>query len=592
MERESLEMDVVFVGAGPANLSGALHLARLVRQHNEAVAKQTPAGKPLGEIQIAVIEKGASIGAHILSGAVMDPCALAELIPDFIEQGAPLESPVKEDHFLYLTERFAIRSPVTPPPLHNQGYYIVSLNRLTAWLGERCEAVGVNIFPEFPGADLLYDGNDRVIGVRTGDKGIDKEGRRRPNFEPGVDLLAKVTVLGEGVRGSLTKKLIQRLGLDEGREPQVYSLGVKELWELPDDRYPAGRVTHTLGFPSDAWTYGGGWIYGMQRNILSLGYVTGLDYRDPLIDPHAEFQRFKTHPFVAKLLDGGKMIRYGAKAIAAGGLHAMPRLYADGVLLVGDAAGFLNSARLKGIHTAIKSGMLAAETIFAALLAQDFSANKLKAYAERVKESWITPELRRYRNFHAGFRHGRWLGMINAGLQFITGGRAWGIFDRDISEPGHTAMRKLSAYGYHGDNPQQRYLASRFDGKLTFNKVTDVYHAAVAHDEDQPAHLHVLDTEVCATRCAEEYGNPCQRFCPAAVYEMVDLGAQASSLLEREARKDADHSISNTEARPQRRLQINFSNCVHCKTCDIMDPYQIINWVTPEGGGGPDYKGM
>src|SRR5205807_4899899 len=466
---------------------------------------------------------------------------LAELMPDFIERGAPLESPVKEDHFLYLTRRHAIRSPITPPPLKNHGYYIVSLNRLTAWLGEKCEQAGVNIFPEFPGAEMLYDQCDRVVGVRTGDKGIDKEGKPKANFEPGVDLMAKVTVLGEGVRGSLTKKLIQRLGLDEGRERQVYSLGVKELWELPDDRYPTGRVTHTLGFPSDQWTYGGGWIYGMQSRVLNIGYVTGLDYRDPLIDPHAEFQRFKTHPFVARLLQEGKMIRYGAKAIAAGGWHAMPRLYADGVLIVGDSGGFLNAARLKGIHSAIKSGMLAAETIFDALLAEDFSAQRLQSYERRVKESWMSRELRRYRNFHAGFRHGRWLGMANAGLQYITGGRAWGILDRDHQEAGHEVIQKLSAYGYSGDNAAQRYRDFRFDGTLTFNKVTDVYHAAVAHDEDQPAHLHVLDTNVCTTRCAEEYGNPCQRFCPAAVYEMVGNGH--------------DH----------RHLQINFSNCVHCK---------------------------
>jgi electron-transferring-flavoprotein dehydrogenase len=570
MERESLEMDVVFVGAGPANLSGALHLARLVKEHNEAVAQGKREGKPLGELEIGVIEKGAAVGAHILSGAVMDPKALRELIPDFLEQGAPVESPVKEDEFLYLTKTRAIRSPITPPPLKNHGYYIVSLNKLVAWLGEKCEEAGVNIFPEFPGAEMLYDERDAVIGVRTGDKGINKEGKRKANYEPGVDLLAKVTVLGEGPRGSLTKSLSQRLNLNEGREPQVYSLGVKELWELPDDRYPAGRVTHTLGYPSDTHTYGGGWIYGMQNRILNLGYVTGLDYEDPLLDPHAEFQRFKQHPAIAKILEGGKLLRYGAKTIAAGGFYAMPQLYADGVLLVGDCAGFLNSQRLKGIHTAIKSGMLAAETIFEALLAGDFSARQLQRYETLVKESWIMPELRKVRNFHAGFRKGRWMGIANAGLQFLTGGRSWGLFDRATAEPGHVALKKLSAYGYKGDAIEQRYDGLRFDGKLTFNKLTDVYHAAVGHDEDQPAHLHVLDTNICAERCAEEYGNPCQRFCPAAVYEMVEDPARAG----------------------KRRLQINFSNCVHCKTCDIMDPYQIINWVTPEGGGGPDYKNM
>src|SRR5205085_2517169 len=569
MERESLEMDVVFVGAGPANLSGALHLARLVKEYNEAVAAGRREGKSLGEIEIGVIEKGASVGAHILSGAVMDPRALKELIPDFVEQGVPLEAPVKEDYFLYLTKTRAIRSPITPPPLKNHGYYIVSLNKLTAWLGEQCEAAGVNIFPEFPGAEMLYDERDCVVGVRTGDKGIDKEGKPKANFEPGVDLLAKVTVLGEGPRGSLTKQLSERLNLNEGREPQVYSIGVKELWELPDDRYPAGRVTHTLGFPSDAQTYGGGWIYGLPNRILNLGYVTGLDYRDPLLDPHAEFQRFKQHPFVAHLLEGGKLLRYGAKTIAAGGYHAMPQLYADGVLLVGDCASFLNPQRIKGIHTAIKSGMLAAEAIFEALVAGDYSERQLQRYEELVKASWVMPELRKVRNFHASFRHGRWLGLANAGLQFITGGRSWGLFDRTSTEPGHVAMRKLADYGYKGDALEQRYNGLRFDGKLTFNKLTDVYHAAVGHDEDQPAHLHVLDTNICSTRCAEEYGNPCQRFCPAAVYEMVESG------------KDG-----------KRQLQINFSNCVHCKTCDIMDPYQIINWVTPEGGGGPDYKGM
>lgn len=569
IERETIEMDVVFVGAGPANLSSAYHLTQLIKEHNEAVAAGKRKGEKLPEVEIAIIEKGASIGAHILSGAVMDPKALKELMPDFLEQGAPIETEVNDDYFYYLTKSRAIKSPLTPPPLKNHGYYIVSLNKLTQWLGEKCEEAGVNIFPEFPGAEMLYDENDNVIGVRTGDKGINREGEQRANFEPGVNLTAKVTVLGEGPRGNLTKRLSQRLNLNDGREPQVYSLGVKELWEVPEGRVPAGRVIHTLGFPSDAKTYGGGWIYGMPNNTVSIGYVTGLDYQDPLIDPHYEFQLYKSHPMIAQLLEGGRMIRYGAKTIAAGGFYAMPQLYSNGVLLVGDCAGFLNSQRLKGIHTAIKSGMLAAEAIFQALLKKDFSAKQLSSYETLVQNSWVMKELRAVRNFHAGFAQGRWLGMANAGFQFLTGGRAWGILDRAPAHPGHAAMRKLSDYDYKNGDPSQRYGDIKFDGKLTFNKVTDVYHAAVAHDEDQPTHLHVLDTDICATRCTEEYGNPCQRFCPAAVYEMVEDGANG-----------------------RKRLRINFSNCVHCKTCDIMDPYQIINWVTPEGGGGPGYKNM
>ncbi|MDQ4122114.1 MAG: electron transfer flavoprotein-ubiquinone oxidoreductase [Acidobacteriota bacterium] len=569
MEREQLEMDVVFVGAGPGNLAAALHLTNLINKHNEAAAAGKTKLPALGEIEIGIIEKGASVGAHVLSGAVLDPRAIKELMPDYLEQGFPFESEVTDEDFFYLTETRAIKSPVIPPPLENHGNYIISLNRVVEWLGEKVEAAGVNIFPEFPGAEMLYDDLDRVVGVRTGDKGIDKEGKRKPNFEPGVDLLAKVTILGEGSRGSLTKHLTRRLGLDKDRNPQVYSLGVKELWEVPEGNYETGKVTHTLGFPSDSQTYGGGWVYGQKNNIVNIGYVTGLDYKDPLIDPHAEFQKFKTHPQIAKILEGGKMIRYGAKTIAAGGWHTMPQIYASGVLLIGDCAAFLNGQRLKGIHTAMKSGMLAAETIFEALLRDDFSADTLKVYQEKVEKSWLKTELYAVRNFHSAFANGRFMALVNGGLQFITGGRSWGLSDKTEHEAGHLEIRKLEEYGYTSDDISQRYGDLKFDKKLTFDKVTDVYHASVAHDEDQPVHLHVVDTEICATRCTIEYGNPCQRFCPAAVYEMEENPKTG-----------------------RRELKINFSNCVHCKTCDIMDPYQIINWVTPEGGGGPNYRGM
>lgn len=568
IEREQLEMDVVFVGAGPANLAAALHLKNQIKEHNELVEKGLHHGRKIEDLEIGIIEKGTAVGAHILSGAVVDPIALRELMPDFLEQGCPVDSTVESDAFWYLTENRAIESPITPPPLRNKGKYIASLSKICEWLAEKCEEAGVNIFPEFPGAEMLYDEMERVIGIRTGDKGVDKEGKPKANFEPGVDLLAKVTVLGEGSRGSLSKQLTQRLGLNEDKEPQVFSLGVKELWEVPAGNFEEGRVIHTLGFPSDAKTYGGGWIYGMKNNIISIGYVTGLDYLDPMIDPHAEFQKFKTHPEVAKILAGGKMLKYGAKSINAGGYYTMPRLFADGVLLVGDCASFLNGQRIKGIHTAMKSGMLAAETIVNAFDHQDFTSKTLQHYDEKVNMSWIYDELFAVRNFHASFQRGRWSALINGGLQFLTGGLAWGFMPREHHIAGHERMEKLEEYNYNGDAQNGRYPDLKFDKELTFDKVTDVFHAGVSHNEDQPSHLHILDTEICATRCAEEYGNPCQRFCPAAVYEMEENSKTG-----------------------RREIKVNFSNCVHCKTCDVADPYQIINWVTPEGGG-PNYKGM
>jgi electron-transferring-flavoprotein dehydrogenase len=577
-EREQIPMDVVFVGAGPANLAAALHLKSEIKKHDELVEKGLRQGRVIGDLEICIVEKGSFVGAHIQSGAVMDPIAIRELMPDFLAQGCPVDSVVIDDAAWYLTDKKRFVAPITPPPLKNKGKYIVSLSRICEWLGEKCEEAGINIFPEFPAAEVLYDENDAVIGIRTGDKGIDKDGNKKANYEPGVDLLAKVTVLGEGSRGSLAKQVMSRLGLMEGKEPQVFSLGVKELWELPEGDFPQGMVVHTLGFPSDTQTYGGGWIYGMKNNVVSIGYVTGLDYVDPMIDPHAEFQKFKTHPKVAEILKGGKMLKYGAKTINTGGYYTMPRLYADGVLLVGDSASFLNGQRIKGIHTAMKSGMLAAETIVTAFDHQDFSCKRLRHYEETVALSWIYDELHKVRNFHAAFQKGRWSALINTGLQYLTGGMAWGFMPKEHHVAGYERMKKVDsgqrkvesgAFGPDDHLATPRYSGLTFDKQTTFDKVTDVFYGAVAHDEDQPSHLHVLDTEICATRCAEEYGNPCQRFCPAAVYEMEENAATG-----------------------RRELKVNFSNCVHCKTCDIADPYQIINWVTPEGGGGPNYKGM
>jgi electron-transferring-flavoprotein dehydrogenase len=569
IEREQLEMDVLFVGAGPANLAAALHLKNKIAEHDKLVADGRWNGREIGDIEIGIIEKGSFVGAHILSGAVMDAIAIRELMPDFLEQGCPVDTVVTEDAFWYLTEKGKMKAPITPPPLKNKGKYLVSLSRVCEWLAEKCEEAGINIFPEFPGAAMLYDENDRVIGVRTGDKGIDKDGKQKENFEPGVDILAKVTVLGEGSRGSLTKQLTERLGLNKGKEPQVFSIGVKELWEVPAENIDEGLVIHTLGFPSDTDTYGGGWIYGLKDNVVSIGYVTGLDYKDPMIDPHAEFQKFKAHPEVAKILAGGKMLKYGAKSINAGGWNTMPQLFADGVLLVGDCAAFLNGQRIKGIHTAIKSGMLAAETIVTAFDHDDFSSATLRHFTDKVDMSWIYDELHAVRNFHGSFQKGRWSSLINTGLQYLTRGLAWGFMPKEYHVAGYERMEKLDEYYNNGVSPSARYEDLKFDKELTFDKVTDVYHASVAHDEDQPSHLHILDTEICATRCAEEYANPCQRFCPAAVYEMEENSKTG-----------------------RREIKVNFSNCVHCKTCDIADPYQIINWVTPEGGGGPNYKGM
>ena len=559
--RETLEVDVLFVEAGPAGLSGAIHLKDLVRQHNQEIQSGRKSGKLLEDPSVLVIEKGKEVGAHSLSGAVLDPRGLSELVGDFLKEGAPLDRKVVADDFYFLTERGKIRAPIVPPPLRNHGNYIISLNKLVRWLAARAEAAGVEVLPGFPGAETLYQ-DDRVAGVRVRDQGLDREGKPKSNFEPGVDIRARVTVLSEGTHGSLAKQVINRLKL-QGREPQVWALGVKELWEAPDGRTQPGRVIHTMGYPLRSDTFGGGWIYSMERNLVSLGLVVGLDYPDPLLDPHREFQRFKLHPLVRTILEGGKLLRYGAKTVPEGGYYAMPRPYADGLLLIGDTAGFLNAMRLKGVHLAMKSGMLAAETILDGLLQDDFSSRTLSGFETRFRSSWAHQELWKVRNFHAGFKHGLFWGLIQSGLQLVSGGR--GLVDPLPSVAGHQRLRQVA--GYHG-RPDARPAPMRFDGQLSFDKLTDVYNSGTLHEENQPVHLVVADTNLCSTRCLAEYGNPCQYFCPAAVYEMV---ARDGGGL---------------------RLQINAANCVHCKTCDIMDPYQIINWVTPEGGGGPDYQGL
>jgi electron-transferring-flavoprotein dehydrogenase len=553
IQREQLEAEVLIIGAGPGGLSCALHLANLIEKHNEA--KKSPA---LSAENIYVLEKGREIGAHQLSGAIMDPRGLRELVPDF-EKTAPLDTPVTGDAAYYFTESSSYKLPITPPPLQNHGNYVVSINKLVKWLGGLVEKKGVNLFTQFAGKELLYDKNG-IAGVLTEDKGVDKNGKPKDNFTPGYELRAKVTVLAEGPRGSLTKELVSKLKLD-GLNPQVYGLGIKELWDVQPGKISTGYVAHTLGWPLSSDLYGGGWVYGLQNNRVSLGMVVALEYRDPLFDPHEVFQNYKTHPFVKNILEGGKLIRYGAKTVPYGGWYSMPRSYVDGGLIIGDSASLLNSQRLKGIHTAIKSGMLAAETIYEALCAGDTSAKALSAYPQKIEQSWIKKELWEVRNFHQAFHGGLYSGLVQAGLQFVSGGR--GLSDPMRSDPGYEEYTKLNRPRTLVDQ------TTRFkgDGKLTFDRLTDVYHSGTRHEEDQPCHLVVLEPNICGDRCVREYGNPCQYFCPAAVYEMV------------------------TE-KGEPKLKINASNCVHCKTCDIADPYQIINWVPPEGGGGPNYEGM
>jgi electron-transferring-flavoprotein dehydrogenase len=562
MEREVLEFDVQFIGAGPAGLAGAIHLTNLIERHAQALAAGAP-GKPLGEVSIAVLEKSATVGAHGISGAVLDPRALRELMPDYRERGCPIESDVSRDDVYFMWNAGEVRLPIVPPMLDNHGNHILSLGNFVAWLAGIAEEKGVMVVTETPAAKPIVEAG-KVLGVVTGDKGINKRGEHKPNYQPGAECRAKATVLCEGPRGTIAKVLEQQLGLTVGKNPQVYATGVKEVWELPAGRVDKGRVIHTLGFPLPSETFGGGFIYGMTDTLWSVGFVTGLDYRDPTTDPHRNLQAFKTHGLVRPLLEGGKMVAYGAKAIPEGGYWAMPRLSADGLLLCGDTGGFLNGARLKGIHTAIKSGMLAAETLFECLLAGDFSKERLSGYDQRFEASWLASELKSVRNFHQGFEHGMLAGLINTGVGMVTGGRDLLLRDRAPNAPGYEHMQKLPLQA-NGAAPPIKY-----DGVLTFDKLADVYHSGTQHDEDQPVHLVVADTSVCATRCRQEYGNPCQHFCPASVYEMVPDEAKPGAL----------------------RLQINASNCVHCKTCDIADPYQIITWVTPEGGGGPNYKNL
>lgn len=542
-DREIMEYDVLVVGGGPAGLAAAIRLKQCATENGK-------------EISVCLIEKGAEIGAHLLSGAVLEPRALQELFPDYKERGAPLHTQAGEDQFLFLTEKNSFRLP-TPPPMHNKGNYIISLGELARWMAAQAESLGVEIYPGFSGADILYDEHGRVCGVATGDQGITKKGEQGSAFTPGVELVAKQTIFAEGCRGSLTKMLFDKFNLRAHCDPQTYGLGIKEVWEIRPEHHKKGSITHTIGWPMDNMTYGGSWMYHFGDNLVSLGYVVGLDYENPHLSPFEECQRFKHHPAIRAVLEGGKRIAYGARALSEGGLQSIPRITFPGGVLIGDAAGFLNVPKIKGNHTAMKSGIVAAEALYAHLASSNPGA-EVAAYEVALKKSWLWQELKEVRNIRPAFHWGLVLGMLYSALDcvILRGKAPWTL--RNHAD--HTQLKKAK------DAKPISY--PKPDGIISFDRLSSVFLSATNHNEDQPSHLKLANPAVAIDVNLALYDAPEQRYCPAGVYEIVREGQQAP------------------------RLHINAQNCVHCKTCDIKDPTQNINWTVPEGGGGPNYGAM
>jgi electron-transferring-flavoprotein dehydrogenase len=544
MERETLEVDVLVVGAGPAGLAFAIKLARDCQQQGLEKA-------------ILVLDKAEELGHHTLSGAVMDPRGLLELFPHAESEGFPIESKVEDDALWWLSKsgKRTFKGMLCPPPFRNHGNWIISANAMVKWMAQKAEAAGVEVYPGFAASEVLYSDSGAVIGVRTVDQGRSKSGVAKGNFQPGYDIKAGLTVFAEGTRGSCTKALIGEKQLDQNCNKQIWSVGVKEIWKVRNDI--KGAVYHTGGWPLKSSAYGGGWIYGLGDNKVSIGFVVGIDQGDPSFDYHAKMQEWKTHPSIQALLKDGELLKYGAKTMPEGGLFSIPRVWGDGFLLVGDAAGYMNTPRLKGLHLSIKSGMVAAEAAVSAMAKDSVSGAELSCVDALFEASWAYQELYKIRNFRQAFQKGFLRGFLRAGVDTVLGGRL----------PGKLPLQSdHSRYQKTGNRIAE--ARPEFDGKLTFDKLTDVYFSGSTHEEDQPCHLVVTDPDVCTTRCTEEYGNPCQHFCPAAVYEWSD---------------------GQDGEKPG--LMINASNCVHCKTCDIADPYQVIDWVVPEGGG-PVYSGM